>query len=119
VVLATSLLCVLGLGVGLGVGLKRHHSSSSSGGGSNTYGVCTGTSSSLTTAQCNAWQDLYHATGGSAWNYCNSSSYLLDPCSCSYDSNIGAGVKCSPCCIRGLGLPGIGLIIIIIIMAHL
>jgi cathepsin L len=42
--------------------------------------LCTGASSSLESAQCIAWQELYDATNGPKWNDCSDSR--SDPCSC-------------------------------------
>jgi hypothetical protein len=41
---------------------------------------CTGSSISLAPAQCNAWIDLYEATGGALWTYC--AELKTDPCKC-------------------------------------
>ena len=44
---------------------------------------CTGSQSAgLAPAECDAWVDLYNATGGKNWAYC--SGNRLDPCACSY-----------------------------------
>jgi hypothetical protein len=76
------------------------------------YGTCIGQSATLATSQCNAWQDLWHGTGGSTtWHGCNTSSYLLDPCSCSYTSTSGGpfGVACSGASITKLHLTYLGM----------
>ena len=45
---------------------------------------CTGSQSAgLAPAECDAWVDLYDATGGKNWQFC--SGNRLDPCACSYD----------------------------------
>jgi hypothetical protein len=41
---------------------------------------CTGSSTQLPAAQCNAWIKLFEATDGPHWNYCTESR--TDPCSC-------------------------------------
>lgn len=45
-----------------------------------TLAKCTGDSSRLPDAECNAWQALFDATSGSMWARC--SSLRNDPCSC-------------------------------------
>jgi hypothetical protein len=77
-----------------------------------TYGTCTGKSASLSQSQCDAWQDLWRGTGGdTTWLYCNTNSFLLDPCSCSYTSpgGHGSGVTCSSTAITFLSLSSLGM----------
>ena len=50
-----------------GVGREGEHSGGAEAG---TYGACTGASSGLPVAECNAWQDFYTAPGGSEWGQC-------------------------------------------------
>jgi Leucine-rich repeat (LRR) protein len=49
--------------------------------------ACVGSSSTLTTAQCIAWQELFDSTNGREWTQCSDSR--LDPCSC-------GGTSCDP-----------------------
>jgi hypothetical protein len=42
---------------------------------------CTGSSSALAPAECDAWIDLFESLGGDSWKLCSSAK--LDPCSCS------------------------------------
>lgn len=43
-------------------------------------GGCTGKSRALYDWECEAWQEIFDATNGSYWNYCNDTR--SDPCSC-------------------------------------
>ena len=44
------------------------------------FNECTGSSQLLAPDQCDAWIDLYDATGGESWLAC--ASLRTDPCSC-------------------------------------
>jgi hypothetical protein len=56
-------------------------------GGVHCLGQCVGSSSTLTAAQCIAWQELFDSTNGREWTQCSDSR--LDPCSC-------GGASCDP-----------------------
>ena len=56
-----------------------------------THNNCTGNSTNLAPAQCNAWIDFYDATGGSAWKDCRDDR--TDPLSCSGVASNAAGTS--------------------------
>ena len=53
---------------------------------------CTGSSQSagLAPAECDAWVDLYDATGGKNWQEC--SGNRLDPCACRFVTRSGSHI---------------------------
>ena len=44
--------------------------------------TCTGASTGLDHAQCDAFQTIFDGMGGTGWTECN--HFRLDPCSCTY-----------------------------------
>jgi hypothetical protein len=63
--------------------------------------VCTGASTNLVPADCQAWIDLYDAMGGASWSQ-QCSGNRLDPCQC--NPGLGYGVLCSGGHITNIGL---------------
>jgi Leucine-rich repeat (LRR) protein len=53
---------------------------------------CIGKSANLAQSECDAWIDLYDATGGTHWTHCRDNR--LDPCGCADEVNAGALVSC-------------------------
>ena len=56
------------------------------------FNNCTGSSTELHPAQCDAWIDFYDATGGKAWIVCNDTR--TDPCACT--GYLGKFPVCNP-----------------------
>ena len=64
------------------------------------HSPCNGSSTNLAVADCNAWQDLYDATGGKYWT----NAFRLDPC-----VELGRGAKCTDGHIYFMDLGGLNL----------
>ena len=60
-------------------------------------GLCTGNSTQLPAAECNAWLAFYQATNGANWTFCSSAA--TDPCSCcGWGGMCGQGGVTGPTC---------------------
>ena len=76
--------------------------------------TCTGNSTRLPVAQCEAWIAFYGATNGSGWAYCSEAA--TDPCSCcGWGGMCGRGGVTGPTCneentaVASIVLPGTNL----------
>jgi hypothetical protein len=83
------------------------------GGNAWTGTNCTGgpMSANLPLEECEAWQDLFDATGGSGWSNCKASR--TDPCGCDMGVPWAAcgGQGGGLCCKRSAEPPGPGTLI--------
>ena len=73
--------------------------------------ACTGNSTLLPAAQCDAWQAFYAATNGTGWAFCSEAA--TDPCSCcGWGGMCGRGGVTGPTCnaartaVTSIVLPG-------------